>query len=51
MFEFIICLLYGIMFLCVVKAVWKCRKPCNLSDREAKEILGELGEDAGEKSL
>ena len=50
MFEFLICLFCGTIFLCVVIAVWNSQKPCNLTDQEAEELLREFGEDANGKT-
>lgn len=49
MFEFLICLFYGIIFLCAVIAVWNSRKPCSLTDQEAEELLREFEEGANGK--
>lgn len=49
MFEFLICFFYGIIFLCVVRAVWNNRKPCNLTDQEAEELFREFEGDASGK--
>lgn len=50
MFEFLICLFYGVIFLCVIVAVWNSQKRCSLTDQEAEELLREFEEAANGKA-